>query len=124
MRYKWSSGLGLGKGLPMHYILLHTNNSKSFSGSWSGGNRQAIGTGVYTLCRCSAHLLSMLPAKSTLLEKVVHHVFIPCFNGQVQTCVTIVGDSKLFLTKYWNEVLYYLQVAKGNSKVEGIVTIL
>ena len=124
MLYEWSSGWRLGKGLPMHYILLHTNNSKSFSGSLSGSNRQAIGTGVYTLCGCSAHLLSMSPAKSTLLEKVVHHVFIPCFNGHVQTCVTIVVDGKLFLTKCWNKVLYHFQVARESSKVKGIATIL
>ena len=78
----------------------------------------------YTLCRCSAHLLSLLPAKSTLLEKVLHNIFLLLLNGQGQTCVTIVVHIKLHLTKYWNEVLHQFQLARVSSKMEGIHTIL
>ena len=59
----------------------------------------------------------MLPAKSTLLEKVLHNVFLLFFNGQGQTCVTTKGQSKLLLTKYWKEVLHQFQVATVSSKV-------
>ena len=59
----------------------------------------------------------MLPAKSTLLEKVIHNVVLLLCNGQVQTCVTMKGQSKLLLTKYWNEEFHQFQVAKVGSKV-------
>ena len=59
----------------------------------------------------------MLPAKSTLLDEVLHNVFLLLFNGQGQTCVTTKGHSKLLLTKYWNEVLYQFQVAVTSSNV-------
>ena len=66
----------------------------------------------------------MLPAKSTLLEKILDNAFVLLLNGQGQTCVTSVVHSKLLLTKYWNEVLHQFKVATGSSNVEDIVTIL
>ena len=66
----------------------------------------------------------MLPAKSTLLDEVLHNVFLLLCNGQGQTCVTTMAHSKLLLSKYWNEELHQFQVAMVSSNVQGIPTIL
>ena len=76
------------------------------------------------MCGCSAHLLSMLPAKSALLEEVLDNVFLLLFSGQGETCVTAMAHSKLLLTKYRNEVLDQFKVATVSSNVKGISTIL
>ena len=59
----------------------------------------------------------MLPAKSTLLDEVVHNVFVVLFSGQGQTCVTMKGHSKLLLSKYWKEEFHQFQVATESSNV-------
>ena len=59
----------------------------------------------------------MLPAKSALLDEVLHNVFFLMFNGQVQACVTTMVHSKLLLTKYWNEEFHQFQVAMVSSNM-------
>ena len=68
-----------------------------------------------------AYLL-LMATKSTVLEKVVYHIMFLFSNSQGQTCVTIVGQIKLFLTKLGKEVLHHFQLAIESSKVEGIIT--
>ena len=76
-------------------------------------------------CRvCGVHLLLTLPGKSTMMQKVLHNIFILLCNGQGQTCVTFTVQIELLLTKNWKEVLGHFQVARVSSKVEGILTIL
>ena len=107
-------GRALGKG--DHYI--HIINTSFLGRSLSGGN-----TGD-PRCGCSAHLLSMLLAKSTLADEVLHNVTFLLFNGQGQTCFTKVVHLKRLLTKQWHEVLHQFQVAMVSSFVQGIPTFL
>ena len=73
----------------------------------------------------SAHLLLLsLVGKSTLLEEVLHNIFLLLFNGQGQTCVTSAVNIKLLLTKNRKEVLDHFQAATESSKVKGMQTIL
>ena len=70
-----------------------------------------------------AYLLLMAD-KSTVLEKVVYHIFLLSLNSHGQTCVIVLVHIKPLLTKLGKEVLHHFQVALKSSKVEGIVTFL